>query len=70
MDTFRKGLAPSVSSQDVWPIFLVFAAVAGEHYFLVWMHHHGAELARAYAPCAAVAGFLVNYDYSRVFFLT
>ena len=26
VDTFRRGLAPSVSSQDVWPLFLVFTA--------------------------------------------
>ena len=26
VDTFRSGLPPSISSQDVWPLFLVFAA--------------------------------------------
>ncbi|MEO8496602.1 MAG: glutamine amidotransferase, partial [Planctomycetota bacterium] len=26
VDTFRPGLPPSISSQDVWPLFLVFAA--------------------------------------------
>ncbi|MBP89628.1 MAG: hypothetical protein CMJ64_23440 [Planctomycetaceae bacterium] len=26
VDTFREGLPPSISSQDVWPLFLVFAA--------------------------------------------
>jgi len=26
VDTFRRGLAPSVSSQDVWPLFIVFTA--------------------------------------------
>ena len=26
IDTFREGLPPSISSQDVWPLFLVFAA--------------------------------------------
>lgn len=26
VDTFREGLPPSISSQDVWPLFLLFAA--------------------------------------------
>jgi len=26
VDTFRRGLAPAISSQDVWPLFLVFTA--------------------------------------------
>src|SRR3990172_7018707 len=51
-------------------ISLVFAAVAREHHFFLWMHHHGSELARADAPCAPVACFLVDHDDSRAFFLS
>jgi hypothetical protein len=32
----------------------------------VWVHVHGAELACAYAPSAAVAGVFVYADYSGV----
>jgi hypothetical protein len=49
--------------------FLVFASVTGEYDFLLRMHHHGAELARADAPGAAVAGLLVNCDYTCVLVL-
>jgi hypothetical protein len=49
--------------------FVVGAAIAGEYYFFVWMHVHGAELACADAPTAAIASVFVNADYTAVAFL-
>jgi hypothetical protein len=54
----------------LWFTFgFIGAAVASEYDFLFWVHVHGAELARGYAPSAAVAEVLVNANYTAILFL-
>jgi hypothetical protein len=68
----RQGFRSHISECFFWAPFdalrlfgfVVSAAVACEHNFLFRMHVHGAELASADAPSAAVAGVLVNADYA------
>ncbi len=49
--------------------FVVCAAVAGKHDVFFGVHVHGAELAGADAPAAAVAGVFVDADDAAARFL-